>query len=386
MKKNIYIKIIFIMVISMISNLAIAANDDHDHDHGTHDSDGQFYGHLDLRVHYDIITEAEEDDEKFNEAYSHSHLELGARIDEKISINTNIKLEGEAFGHSHGGGGAAADGDDRIFEEHPLLVEKLTLNYKGENFSAYVGKFNPIVGVGYHSVPGIYGYSLIEEYAIRERVGLGSSVDFYADYYGTHSLDFSTFYADTSFLSDSRIHQRGQTQKSDGGVANTGDLSSFAVSLGGSNFYSLNNNNIIEGLSYRVGYALQEKGVTNEEDEERYTTSLGYRYQISNDLSSKLIAEYMDIEHLGGEAGHDRSFYTTALKLDFKEWHLGTSYTHIRNDAEEEDEGHNGHVYQISAGLMLNDMVGVDIGYKYSDRETEVKERIGVMISYDYGF
>ena len=112
MKKNIYIKIIFIMVISMISNLAIAANDDHDHDHGTHDSDSQFYGHLDLRVHYDIITEAEEDDEKFNEAYSHSHLELGARIDEKISINTNIKLEGEAFGHSHGGAGAAAPASD----------------------------------------------------------------------------------------------------------------------------------------------------------------------------------------------------------------------------------------------------------------------------------
>ena len=382
MKTNTCIKIILIVAISVISNFAIAANHDHDHDH---DSDSQFYGHLDVRVHYDIITEAEEDVEKFNEAYSHSHLELGAKVDQKFSINTNIKLEGEAFGHSHGGGGSSADGDDRYFEEHPLLVEKLTLNYKGENFSTYIGKFNPIVGIGYHSVPGVYGYSLIEEYAIREKLGLGGSIDFEANYYGSHSLDFSTFYADTSFLSDSRIHQRGQTQKSDGGVANTGDLSSFAVSLGGSNFYSISNNNIVEGLSYRIGYAHQEKGVTNEENEERYAASLGYKYQISGDLSSRLITEYIDIEHLGGEAGHDRSFYTTALKLDFKEWHLGTSYTHIRNDAEEEDESHNGHVYQISAGLMLNDVVGVDFGYKYSDRETEVKERIGVMISYEYG-
>ena len=390
MKKNIHIQIILIAAISIISNFAIAASDDHDHDHdhGAHDSDSQFYGHLDLRVHIDSITSAAESDEKFDEIYSHSHLELGMRLDENFTVNTNIKLEGESFGHAHGHGGEeeSANGDNRYFKEHPLLVEQLTLNYKNNDYSYFIGKFNPIIGFSYHSVPGIYGYSQIEEYTVREKVGMGGSIKYNANSYGSHELDFSTFFSDTSILSESYNHQRGRTNQSSGGVGNTEDLSSFAVSLGGSDFYSLGNNNIIEGLSYRLGYAHQAKGVGNEEDEDRYSASLGYKYQISNSMSAKFVTELMDIEHLGGEAGHDRSHHTTALKLSYKAWNFGTSYTHTRNDAEEEDESINGHVYQISGGYSFDNGIGLDLGYKYSDKEAEVKERVGAMISYDYEF
>ena len=51
------------------------------------------------------------------------------------------------------------------------MVESLTLTYSHEDFSVYLGKFNPKVGLDYHSFPGLYSYSMIEEYKIAERIG-----------------------------------------------------------------------------------------------------------------------------------------------------------------------------------------------------------------------
>ena len=74
--------------------------------------------------------------------------------------------------------------------------------------------------------------------------------------FGKHSLEVSSFMADTTFLSDSVLRQRGNTSKEDGGPSNTQRFNSYAISLEGSNFYSLTNN-IVEGLSYRIGHAVQ---------------------------------------------------------------------------------------------------------------------------------
>ncbi len=190
MKNNLYTKLIMSAAVVAISSPAVAAGGhDHDHhDHTTHGGDSPFYGHLHVRVHADSIIDAEEADEEFNEVYTHSHLELGARLGEGFSINSNLKLEGEPSGHNHGhgGGGSAADGSDRFFEDHPLLVEQLTLNYDNERFSVYAGKFNPLVSFDYHKFPGVYGYQTIESYAIRERIGLGGAIKHNAGDYGKH--------------------------------------------------------------------------------------------------------------------------------------------------------------------------------------------------------
>ena len=86
-------KITTISLLFLLSSPSFAADE---HDHGSHQKkDQQFYGHLDIKVHADRIVSAEEADEKFDEYYSHSHLELGMRVNSKISINSNIKIEGE---------------------------------------------------------------------------------------------------------------------------------------------------------------------------------------------------------------------------------------------------------------------------------------------------
>ena len=245
------------------------------HDHGDHSKGGKgFYSHVDVKTHFDRIVDADEANEEFDEAYTHSHMELGMRFNSKLSINANIKIEGEPAGHHHGHGAeeeehhdeeegehheeAAAAATDKMFDDHPLLIEQITVNFDDEHYSLYAGKFNPVVGFDYHNFPGMFGYQIIESYVIRERIGFGAKLKHDAGDLGRHTLNFSTFFADTS-LSDSLLHARGNTSKEDGGISNTEDFQSFSVSLGGTDFYSLDNN-IAEGLTYGLGYARQAAG------------------------------------------------------------------------------------------------------------------------------
>ena len=368
---------------------------DHDHDHSHDHSDDHaateksspFYAHIHVTVHGDSIIDAEEADEEFNEAYSHSHLDMGYRFGGGFSVNTTIKLEGEPSGHDHGhgGGGGDADGSDKFFEDHPLLVETLTVNYDAQYFSLFAGKFNPVIGFDYHRFPGIYGYQSIEEYAVRERIGFGGALKLPTDDFGSHQLDFSTFFADTTILSDSLLYERGQTDLDDGGLANTEDFSSFSLSLGGRNIPVLTTQPGT-GLSYRFGYARQAEGDGGEAAETRFSTSLGYRYQFTNSFGAELLGEHMNIRHLGGEELHDRNYTTGSVRLDYNQWNLGTSYTYIKNDAEEADEDINGNVFQVSLGYTFLNGFEVGVGYKRADEEDEVTERVGFLVGYSYEF
>ena len=365
------------------SKFAIAADDDHDHDHAAH-SDQPFYGHAGIRIHFDHINDAGEGDEEVNETYTHSHFELGSSLTEGLNLDTNIKVEGEPGGHSHGGVRRTHDGESRFFEDHPVIVESLTLTYSHEDLSLYLGKFNPKVGLDYHSFPGLYSYSMVEEYKIAERIGVGFRYAASLNDFGTHKIEVSSFFADTTFLSDSIIDQRGHTSKADGGLANTEDFSSYAVSIGGKDFYSLDNN-IAERIFYKLGYAHQEAGIGNEEDEVRYSASLGYKENFSEGISKTLIFEYMDIEHYSGEEAHDRSYFTSSLGLKFYPWSFATTYTFVDNDAPEEpDENHDGKILQISVGYTLANSVTLSFGFKRADEENEVNERFGLGLRYRF--
>ena len=378
------------------SKFAIAADDDHDHDHAAH-SDQPFYGHAGIRIHFDHINDAGESKEEVNELYTHSHFELGSRIAKGLNIDTNLKIEGEPGGHNHGGVSRTHDGDDRIFEDHPLIVESLTLTYSHEDFSAYIGKFNPKVGLDYHSFPGLWSYSMIEEYKIAERIGAGIKYGTNLDDFGTHQINISAFHADTTFLSDALLDSRGHTSKEDGGLGNTEDFDSYAISLGGKDFYSLNNN-IAERVSYRFGYAHQE-AANKESDEERYSASIVYKEKFFEGISKTFIIEYMNIDHYGGETGHDRSYFTASLGLKKDRWNFATTYTFVDNDKveeeeheEEEEEGHehsehegdDGKILQISIGYRVAPDVEVSFGFKRADEENEVNERFGLGFRYRF--
>ena len=119
------------------------------------------------------------------------------------------------------------------------------------------------------------------------------------------------------------------------------------------------------------------------------------------DLSRKrtFIIEYMNIDHYGGETGHDRSYATASLGLKKDRWNFATTYTFVDNDVKEEDEdeeedgGHEGHsenegadgkILQISIGYAVTPAVEVNFGFKRADEEAEVNERFGLGLKYAF--
>ncbi|MBE7638684.1 hypothetical protein GUA87_17645 [Sneathiella sp. P13V-1] len=364
----------------------------HDHGHGhAHDNhdDGLksgFYGDLHLQVFFDHIYSAAESDEEINEAYTHSHFQLGYGFGNGLSINSNIELEGEPAGHDHGGGGAVLDGTDRFFEDTPLFIRELTINYDHEYFGVYAGKFDPVVSFDKHAMPGIYGYQVVDEYDVREKIGFGGYGRYDAGNFGTHRLDISTFFADTTFMSNSVLYQRGDVDKEDGSVSNTENFSSFAISLGGSDFHS-DSSVVPEGLSYRVGFAHQAKGEGDEKDENRYTVSGQYEHSFNDSWRGRLLGEVVHIDHLNGEAPHDRTYYTAGAELGYNQWVLGSTYTYVHNDnPDEPDEDQDGEFFQASLAYTFDIGITLGAGYRFQEEEGERNHRIGAMVGYTLAF
>ncbi len=352
------------------------------HDHHNHGDKEGFYAHVEATVVYESIYSAPEASEEVEQTYSHSHMELGYRFNKNFSIDSNIKIEGEPAGHAHGGG--AARTGDQFFDAHPLVVEQLTLTYENDGLNIYAGKFNPELGFNYHSWPGLFGYQVAEGYMLKEHIGLGTKFSHDAGDYGVHTLNVSTFFKDT-VLSGSLMHNRGSKSKSDGGLANNEEFKSYAISLGGKDFYSLDNS-LAEGFSYKLGYAKQAAGTGNEKAETRFVTSLAYKQDLTKNLATRVFVERMAIDHLSGESAHDRIHTTVGFSFDYKGWNLGGTHTDINNEAGEEDENHDGYIGQISVGYTFKNGINLSVGYKQSEEENERKDRVGTKIAYNLEF
>lgn len=397
MKKTVFLIIIIILIFGVSPRDSFSQSGHEHHDHSLHsDANKKFYLHGGVKLHFDSIVEAHEKKEEVDEASTHSHFELGYNLNKNFSIFSDIKIEGESSGHTHGGSTSTKDPEDKFFEDHKLFVNELVLNFfTDSNINLYLGKFSPSVGFDYHIFPGMYGYQKIEEYAITERLGYGLMLNQNFGDFGTHKFNISTFFKDTTSLSNSIINDRGKTKKSDGGVSNTQDFSSYAVSLEGKNFFSLTNN-FIDGFSYKIGHAKQAKGVKHlgsnaanvslTNDEKRSSFSLAHSSLITSNLRMKIISEYMNIEHYTGEELHDRAYMTTGIDLLYKKINIGGTYTQETNEAAEEDEAIDDKVYQVSLGYLLSKNLRTDIGYKKADEENEIKHTVGALITYYLDF
>ena len=122
--------------------------------------------------------------------------------------------------------------------------------------------------------------------------------------------------------------------------------------------------------------------VDGEADEKRMSIGLMHTSYLSEDLKLTLIGEYMDIEKLGGEKGHDRTYTTYGFNLQHGKFTLGGTLTYKDNDATEADENVDDNVRQISLGYYVEENFKVDIGYKRKKVSNEVSEIGGITLYY----
>ena len=334
-------------------------------------------GEVSVEIQNDYTYDSDDPDAELNDTYTTTEPGVSVRLTPELSIEGAFVFEPVQD---------PGPGDDRFFDDHGLYAENLYLQYATDRFSLFAGKINPTFGVAWDLAPGIYGTEFAEDgYELAERIGAGGSVTFGNETAGAHTLTAApimaataaTFFADTTFLSESTITDRGRLRESDGGVSNTEDFSSFSVTLDGDASV------LVDGLSYHVGVESQEGGVGDPEDELGFAAALYGEFPIAPEFAIAPIVEYVRLNDAGG-ANADQDLVTAGAALLHGPWNLSTSYTYRSTDTvggSEDDD-----LFQLSAGYEFENGITADVGYRYTEEAGIETNTLGFLIAYGFEF
>lgn len=269
-----------------------------------------------------------------------------------------------------------APGEDIYFKDEGIFAEEIKINFSHAPWSAFAGKFNPGFGIAWDYGRGIWSEDFAEDYEITEKIGFGGAYALQTQTMGTHSLNLSTFFADTSALSQSIVTRRDRTRKADGGASNTEDFSSFTAALESDDTGGL------ENLRYKIGY--RHLGTDDAADEKGWVLMLGHVHRPYETIAFDMMVEYADIENFEGISGEDRHYISASIVTSFDErWNLTLGYTarHIDGTGHDHD-----HLFQVSGGYDFQNGLTLDLGWKNTEETGEDNNIIGLVGRYSYAF
>lgn len=279
-------------------------------------------------------------------------------------------------------------GDTRIFGETGLYAETLYLKVGNDEFNAFGGKINPTFGTAWDLAPGIFGTGPAEDfYEQTERLGFGGSLTFGGEGglggagFGSHTLTAQAFYADTSFLSKSAFTSRGETNKEDGGPANTETFESVSVTLDGSDVPGV-------PVNYHLGLLSNAKGETETDREWGFVVGLNGSYEITDSITMEPLFEYVRFNNDDG-LDRDQNIFTVATSLLYGPMNLALSYTHVDTDPGTGVEDSDLDSFQVSAGYEFEFGMTADLGYNFTQEDDGTgnvdSHFIGVLLAYEFG-
>ncbi len=258
--------------------------------------------------------------------------------------------------------------DDRVFEDHGLYAEELFLQHDFDMAALKVGKFNPAFGAAWDIAPGIYGTDFAEDYEIAERIGAGVAIPFDA-FEGAHELSMATFFADTTFLSESAFENRGRTTRGAGGVSNTESPESFAVSLAGT----------FGATGYNAGVQYQTRGEGDAFDQSGFVLGVTHALAFGDDTAVELLAEAAYFPHFDG--AEERAFYTS-LGAAAPIGPITVSAVYGLRDVENADTDH---LATTSAEMEIFDGLSAGLGYRFGREDGETAHTFGALLVYEFG-
>ncbi len=327
-----------------------------------------FRGDIGVALQNDLTYRASDRDAKINDLYFTIEPSFSLEFTEGFSLEAAFVLE------------PVFDPDpnqNRWFDDHGLFVEQLFLNYAWNRYSVRAGKLNPAFGLAWNLAPGIYGADFAEDYELTERIGVGASIELGDGTFGRHTLSADTFFLDKSFLSESTLNNRGHTRERDGGVSNTGDLRSFAVSLQGTEIPQLS------GLTYHLGFE-QQHGGHGERNERGYVAGLTYGFSPMDEVEIELLSEFV-YKHFADGIDSNRIYFTQSALASWKGWYAALSYTK-RDTHSRVDRDFNDSLFQTSVGYEFPIGLGVHFAWRYAREDGMKVDGVGVQFTYAYAF
>ena len=315
-----------------------------------------FSGEIGAEIQHDSTFDSDDPDAELDNTTATIEAALTAQFTRSFSIGATLVFEQ-----------VLDQDDDSVFEDHGFYAEELFAQYDADWGAVKAGKFNPAFAIGWDAAPGIYGTDFAEDYELAEQIGAGVEIPLGAE--GAHVLSAAVFFADTTFLSDSVIQDRGQLDKEDGGAGNTESFENFAVGLDGE----------VAGTGYSLGFRRLAAGEGDLEDEYGASAALTRAFAVGEG-ELELLAEGVWLGNAGG--GEDDALYGVAgVAYTFGDWTASGAYT-IR-DIENTDTDHLATAtleYDIGHGFAIG------AGYKYETVEDVDAHTVGLLATYAYEF
>lgn len=272
-------------------------------------------------------------------------------------------------------------GEDNYFEDEGVFVEEIKLNYESGPWAIFAGKFNPGFGIAWDFGRGIWSEDFAEDYEITEKIGGGASYTFETENSGDHTLTASTFFADTTFLSEATVHSRGNTTKSDGGASNTEDFSSFVISLEGENVAG------VENLYYKTGFRhlAEADASTGGDDEQGFVATLGHVFPVSDNIEADALVEFVDIANFDG-GNDDNQYITGSLITTINDaWNVTVGFTRRDIDVDGGPDMDD-HLLQVSGGYDFGQGTTAEIGWRSSEEGGSDTDIVGGLIRHSFEF
>jgi hypothetical protein len=372
--------------------------DPHGPEHHEHEFAGpKLTTTLELGLRLDRTYSATNPEAKRYQAFlEHTEAELDLQLFKNFSIESTVKLEQ-----------VRDRGGDQFFDDHAAWIEQLFASYRHHGLDLFAGKFNPRFGIAWHFAPGVYGREFAEDYELTERIGFGAAYTLDRPDLGEHRLSVSTFFVDTSALSnsaftrpefgDAATERAKRFRKAQGGASNTKDLSSYAVVLEGAAIP------FVEGFTYHLGYSDQRAGIDGADRERGYVAAATYRVDLGRAVAFYPLVEWVRFRNFGGNPAEtdedtgettnpkaDRDYLTVSGQVvyapaDAGTWNAALSYTRRNIEIDGASQPRDS-LLQVSAGYRFRFGLGVDVGWARVKEEAETNRSVGALITYYYEF
>lgn len=265
--------------------------------------------------------------------------------------------------------------DDRTFDDLGLFAEELYATYAGDVLDAKAGKFTLNFGQGYRdgATDLLFGNDFSEAAAeLTEHIGFEVGASLNNRYLGDYRLSVSTYYLDDTFLSNSLFVERGEIDRIDGGLANTGGFDSFGLAFTGKSPFG------IGPLNYHAAYVHRAAGITETANENAFTGSLWATIPIHG-IDTKGFVEYVGYWDADGVADRKRDLLTLGLRFEKNGW-FGAGEWNMRKTRDGQFGTLDDYLVGVSAGYSFENGLQALAGYSHLRESGQDSDRIGVQL------
>lgn len=275
--------------------------------------------------------------------------------------------------------GDPAQFENRRFEDLGLYMEELFVEYSGARLGGRAGKLNPGFGVAWDRAAGIYGTDFAEDYETSEQIGAVGSWRLAEGDSGNHTVSASTFFADTTLLSESALRGRGDTRRADGGPGNTESFESFLIAADGEDIP------FAGAAGYHLSLMRRAAGAGDTDDETSVAAALFTAVDLGRGVTFAPLVEAVRRDNADGVTGVDTAYLVLSGSLGWNGWNLAVARTGrvTRRDGAADD--HDSH-FQVSAGYAFDFGLSLDVGWRIAE-EADVETRtLGILAAWAVAF